>query len=297
MQGSVYILTNVSMPGLIKVGYTTRSVSQRIDELAHTGHPTRFFCELEIVTDQPELLESNLHGALYKFHYQKEFFKCDLVTAVKVIKEHLESTNLTVSYISGRAKDLYVTESEKLRIEQNQERLKLEALEREKKLIADQLKNRQREKYLQERVSFYWKEFSQNAYYFRLAVKYSIPLSESAWNSETVSFFKGALLPIFVLGSVAKETVLPSKTDYQVGLARRERIDKIWLGACDKFSLLRRKIIEEDFEIYRRLYFKFYDKNPRERFEYDRLDIESEYALGLMGLKKGEQNIFDRQFG
>ena len=41
-QGFIYILSNVSMPGVYKVGLTTNSVRQRAQELASTGVPTEF---------------------------------------------------------------------------------------------------------------------------------------------------------------------------------------------------------------------------------------------------------------
>jgi len=43
MSEFIYILENNSMPGLIKIGRTDRSVSERVSELSsHTGVPTEF---------------------------------------------------------------------------------------------------------------------------------------------------------------------------------------------------------------------------------------------------------------
>jgi len=296
MTGSVYLLTNVSMPGLIKVGYTTRTVSQRIDELAHTGHPTRFFCELELVTDEPEILESNLHSVLYKFHYKKEFFKCDLVTAVKVIKEYLETTSLTVSYISGRAKDLYVTENEKIRIEQNQERLKREAKELEQSRIWQAIREKETEDYLSERETFYWSKFKATAHHFRSVIKLSIPIGESLWNSTPVLVTKIAFFPLTVLGGILSNKVVPSKTPHQLGTYRRKNLNINLLKHCDEFCRLRKRIVDENPEIYRRLYVRLIRESPREDYVHD-LSVEGEYAAGLMGLEEKDPTILNGGLG
>ena len=46
--GYVYILTNPSMPGLVKVGKTTTTPNQRMSELHSTGVPTPFELEFSI---------------------------------------------------------------------------------------------------------------------------------------------------------------------------------------------------------------------------------------------------------
>ena len=48
----VYILTNEAMPGLIKIGYTDKSIEERMKELSrHTGVPLPFSCFYAIETD------------------------------------------------------------------------------------------------------------------------------------------------------------------------------------------------------------------------------------------------------
>ena len=43
MSEFIYVLENASMPGLVKIGRTDRSVSERVNELSsHTGVPTGF---------------------------------------------------------------------------------------------------------------------------------------------------------------------------------------------------------------------------------------------------------------
>lgn len=40
--GSVFVLTNSSMPGLVKIGETTNAANQRMAELHSIGGPTPF---------------------------------------------------------------------------------------------------------------------------------------------------------------------------------------------------------------------------------------------------------------
>ena len=99
--GHVYVLSNSAMPGLIKIGFTTRSIRERIEELSHTGVPAKFEIELEISTVVPEMLEKRLHILFAPYHFQKEFFKCDLEIATKIIKKHLKSYLLTRGHNSN----------------------------------------------------------------------------------------------------------------------------------------------------------------------------------------------------
>jgi len=117
MRGFVYVLSNKAMPGLLKVGYTTRSISDRLDELNSTGVPTAFVIEFYFEVDDAPRGEGLLHRALSKHHYEKEFFK---VSVPKVVEEskRLLSTNVLVVYgFHGRAKDsfLSIAEQEALR--------------------------------------------------------------------------------------------------------------------------------------------------------------------------------------
>jgi len=43
----VYILTNESMPGLVKIGWTAGDPNERADALSTTGVPTRFTGSLQ----------------------------------------------------------------------------------------------------------------------------------------------------------------------------------------------------------------------------------------------------------
>lgn len=78
----VYVLTNPSMPGLVKIGMTTKSVKERIKELSSTGVPEPFqlyyACELGDDLD-PVGVERDMHElfAPYRHNQRREFFAVD----------------------------------------------------------------------------------------------------------------------------------------------------------------------------------------------------------------------------
>jgi len=74
---TVYILTNDSMPGIIKIGWTDNSVEQRMKELDKTGTPLPFTCYFAKRVDDPRFVESKLHEAFDEFRIRenREFFR------------------------------------------------------------------------------------------------------------------------------------------------------------------------------------------------------------------------------
>jgi len=115
MRGFVYVLSNTSMPGLLKVGYTTRSIEERINELCSTGVPTRFFVEFFCEVDNALLLEKNKH------HYGKEFFNCKIEIVVCFLKLELIESNYEIHDIGGRSSSAFLTENELENIRKEQE--------------------------------------------------------------------------------------------------------------------------------------------------------------------------------
>lgn len=76
--GYVYILSNSAMPGLIKIGHTTRAVDERIAELnSATGIPTPFIIEDYFESTDPQSHENILHKLLerYRVSSNREFFR------------------------------------------------------------------------------------------------------------------------------------------------------------------------------------------------------------------------------
>ena len=89
----VYVLSNSSMPGLVKVGKTTTSPSQRMSELHTTGVPTPFELELSLEVPDCSMAENELHRALgqYRVSSGREFFRVTvreaIVIAIKALDE------------------------------------------------------------------------------------------------------------------------------------------------------------------------------------------------------------------
>lgn len=88
--GYVYILTNESMPGLIKIGMTKVSSHQRANNLSKaTGVPTPFVVAFEFFCPYFQCVEQEVHKQLakYRINPEKEFFRCSITLAQKVIKD------------------------------------------------------------------------------------------------------------------------------------------------------------------------------------------------------------------
>lgn len=127
---AVYILTNRSMPGLCKVGYTDRSVNERISELnASTSIPTKFEVEyfVELEDGSAHRVEKRSHSILHKkgFHHGKEYFQCSVNDCKDAVAEAIASTGSTVLY----AKDAEETRRRVLEAERKraEEKLRYEA--------------------------------------------------------------------------------------------------------------------------------------------------------------------------
>jgi len=88
-KGFVYILSNISMPGILKVGMTRRVPELRIndDDLCSTGVPTPFIVEYYAFFDDRYKAEKEAHINLKEYRHSKEFFTVDIPTAIKGIEQ------------------------------------------------------------------------------------------------------------------------------------------------------------------------------------------------------------------
>jgi hypothetical protein len=108
-KGFIYVLSNESMPGLLKVGLTENSVRQRIRELSgSTGVPTEFKLEKAFEIDAHLLfrVEQTIHRNLKDagFHHQKEFFKVSLTQCTTFTEDViLRITGVTAPELVGEA--------------------------------------------------------------------------------------------------------------------------------------------------------------------------------------------------
>lgn len=99
MPGYVYILSNPSIPGLLKIGRTMDPPEQRLRQLNTTGVPLPFVLEACFLVANPEALEHAIHAVLDKHRptQNREFFQLPLAQALElslplVIQATREST-------------------------------------------------------------------------------------------------------------------------------------------------------------------------------------------------------------
>jgi len=87
--GKVYILTNDSMPGIIKIGITEmETIEERIKSLDNTSVPTPFRFYFAIETDKHKEIEKLVHNAFseYRIRNNREFFEMDPERAVSALR-------------------------------------------------------------------------------------------------------------------------------------------------------------------------------------------------------------------
>jgi len=65
--GNVYCLSNPSMPGLLKFGFTRDSCPERAISLFTTGVPDPFKIEKYTITDDVATLEKKIHDILANY--------------------------------------------------------------------------------------------------------------------------------------------------------------------------------------------------------------------------------------
>ncbi len=89
--GTIYVLINPVMPGLVKIGKTKRLVEERIQELSSaTGVPTQFILVYEQKFINVDVAESQIHVILeehgFRLSVNREFFNAPVAEAIKVIQ-------------------------------------------------------------------------------------------------------------------------------------------------------------------------------------------------------------------
>jgi len=89
--GNVYCLSNPSMPGLLKFGYTRASCGERVVSLYTTGVPEPFKIEKSAHASDAVATETSIHTILaaYRKRQDREFFTIDIDTAFDLIHQGL----------------------------------------------------------------------------------------------------------------------------------------------------------------------------------------------------------------
>jgi hypothetical protein len=87
MKGWVYVISNKAMPGLVKVGHSTKDPELRAKELNHTGSPSPYLVDYWMLIEDPYRIEQKIHQLLSSKREGKEWFKCAAEEAVAAIKQ------------------------------------------------------------------------------------------------------------------------------------------------------------------------------------------------------------------
>lgn len=87
-RGYIYILSTRSSPGILKIGYTDRTVEERVKEInSTTGVLEPYGARAVWVVDDAPYVEKIVHEALaaYRVRRDREFFELPYRTAVEVV--------------------------------------------------------------------------------------------------------------------------------------------------------------------------------------------------------------------
>ncbi|MET8158386.1 GIY-YIG nuclease family protein [Sphaerisporangium sp. NPDC005289] len=86
-RGIIYILANQHMPGILKIGQTTRDTTTRVRELSRaTGVPADFEVIYDEIVSDVDAAESEIHSELSHLRINKarEFFRIGIRDAIKI---------------------------------------------------------------------------------------------------------------------------------------------------------------------------------------------------------------------
>ncbi len=129
--GWVYVLSDPTREGLLKIGFTTRTPEHRAREMSGTHSPLPLQVQYSLWTEFGIQAERQIHSRLAKKRVRKEWFRCTLSDAKQA-----------VDFVCGpQAVERARREEERVRREEEERRRQneLAAIEYEKQLKADEL--------------------------------------------------------------------------------------------------------------------------------------------------------------
>lgn len=136
MKGWVYVITNRAMPGLVKIGFSTKDPELRAEELNHTGAPHPYQVEYDILIDEPRNFEQAAHAKLRECKEGKEWFRCTSERAIVAIKEVVGAAECVENFRKiDREKAALLAQA--LKSEEQAKRVRHETIERRKREILD----------------------------------------------------------------------------------------------------------------------------------------------------------------
>jgi hypothetical protein len=89
ISGYVYVLSNPSMPGLVKIGRSIHGGLKRAKEMYQTGVAAPFKLEFEMFVENCESFEERVHKVLepLRINPHREFFRVDIERARDILLE------------------------------------------------------------------------------------------------------------------------------------------------------------------------------------------------------------------
>ncbi|CAB4138592.1 Bacteriophage T5, Orf172 DNA-binding [uncultured Caudovirales phage] len=86
----IYVLSNISIPNMVKIGYTRLTPEERARKISSsTGVPTPFVIEFAFKCHEGEFLENEIHRSLdmYRVNNNREFFEMPVSEAINIVKQ------------------------------------------------------------------------------------------------------------------------------------------------------------------------------------------------------------------
>lgn len=89
--GFTYVLSNLAMPGMVKVGWTDALAEDRAKKLRTTGVPLPFTVEFGAETSFPKQAETAAHAMLaeHQVSVDREFFRVPPHSAIEAVRDGL----------------------------------------------------------------------------------------------------------------------------------------------------------------------------------------------------------------
>ena len=170
--GWVYVLSNPSMPGLVKIGQSSNDPELRADDLYTTGVPTRFRVEYKGLYEGYASLERRIHTRLSEARASesREFFRIDVEEAIGILRQvagaepHFEE----IKYVNPAELERRRLQAEKeAAAAREKARLEAEAAERERRRLEEkQKKDRQKQNEFNKLIEQYKEyKYEQNKYH------------------------------------------------------------------------------------------------------------------------------------
>jgi hypothetical protein len=106
VRGWVYVISNKSMPNILKIGFSTKDPKLRAAELGGTGVPFPYVVEYDVLVDAPRDVEKQIHEALNEHRIKSqadtpvgtEWFGCTKEFAIETIRGLTEGARLLESH-------------------------------------------------------------------------------------------------------------------------------------------------------------------------------------------------------